>query len=73
MQGNNDAALGFYLKAIDALERDRRSLHDEGSRGTFAEDRINFYYAAVLQLLERRRFADAFEMWNARVRERSPI
>jgi CHAT domain-containing protein len=62
MQGNNDAALGFYVKAIDALERDRRSLRDERSRGTFAEDRINFYYSAVLQLLEHRRFADAFEM-----------
>lgn len=62
MQGNNDAALDFYVKAIEALERDRRSLRDERSRGTFAEDRINFYYSAVLQLLEHRRFADAFEM-----------
>ena len=62
MQGNNEAALGFYMKAIDTLDRDRRSLHDEASRGTFAEDRINFYYAAVLQLLERRRFSDAFEV-----------
>jgi CHAT domain-containing protein len=62
MQGNNDAALGLYVKAIDALERDRRSLRDERDRGTFAEDRINFYYSAVLQLLEHRRFAEAFEM-----------
>jgi CHAT domain-containing protein len=60
MQGNNDLALGHYLKSIDALERDRRSLRDEAGRGTFAADRINFYYAAVLQLLDRRRFADAF-------------
>ena len=62
MQGNNEAALGFYMKAIDTLDRDRRSLHDDASRGTFAEDRINFYYAAVLQLLERRRFSEAFEV-----------
>jgi CHAT domain-containing protein len=62
MQGNNDAALQFYLKSVDALERDRRSLRDESGRGTFAADRINFYYAAVLQLLDHRRFGDAFEM-----------
>jgi len=61
MQGNNDAALAFYVKAIDALERDRRSLQDERGRGTYAGDRINFYYAAILQQLDRRRYADAFE------------
>jgi CHAT domain-containing protein len=62
MQGNNDAALPFYLKAVDALERDRRALRDDRSRGTFLENRIEFYYAAVRQLLERRRYAEAFEM-----------
>jgi CHAT domain-containing protein/tetratricopeptide (TPR) repeat protein len=62
MQGNHDAALPFYLKAVDALERDRRALRDDRSRGTFLENRIEFYYAAVRQLLERRRYAEAFEM-----------
>ncbi|HEY7291941.1 MAG TPA: CHAT domain-containing protein [Vicinamibacterales bacterium] len=62
MRGDNDAALALYVKAVDMLERDRRSLHDERSRGTFAEDRINFYYAPILQLLDRRRFADAFDL-----------
>jgi CHAT domain-containing protein len=62
MQGNNDAALGFYLKAVEALDRDRRSLRDERGRGTFAEDRIDFYYHAVLQLLDKGRFPDAFEL-----------
>jgi CHAT domain-containing protein len=62
MRGNNDAALAFFLKAVDTLERDRRALRDERSRGTFLEDRIGFYYAPVQQLLERRRYADAFEL-----------
>lgn len=62
MQGDNDAALAFYLKAVDALERDRRALRDDRSRGTFLENRIEFYYATVRQLLERRRYAEAFEM-----------
>jgi len=62
MQGNHDAALAFFLKAVDTLERDRRALRDERSRGTFMEDRINFYYAPVQQLLEHRRYADAFEL-----------
>jgi CHAT domain-containing protein len=64
MRGDKDDALRAYLKAVDSLEHDRRSLHDERSRGTFAEDRINFYYYAALQLLERRRFADAFEVFE---------
>ncbi len=62
MRGNDDAALGHYLKAVGTLERDRRALRDERSRGTFLENRIEFYYAAVRQLLERRRYAEAFEM-----------
>jgi len=70
MQGNRDAALAYYLKAVDGLERDRRSLRDEASRGSFAADRINFYYAAVLQLLDHRRFADAFATFE-RARSRA--
>jgi CHAT domain-containing protein len=62
MRGNNDAALAEFLKAVDALERDRRTLRGERSRGTFLEDRINFYYAPVQQLLERRRYDQAFEL-----------
>jgi CHAT domain-containing protein/tetratricopeptide (TPR) repeat protein len=62
MQGNNDAALAFFLKAVESLEGDRRALRDERSRGTFLEDRIGFYYAPIQQLLERRRYADAFEL-----------
>jgi CHAT domain-containing protein len=64
LRGNNDTALAFFLKAVDTLEGDRRALRDERSRGTFLEDRINFYYAAVQQLLERRRYADAFELFE---------
>jgi len=62
MQGNNDAALAFFLRAVDTLERDRRALRDERSRGTFLEDRIGFYYAPIQQLLDRRRYAEAFEL-----------
>jgi CHAT domain-containing protein len=62
MQGRNDDALSWYRKAVDVLERDRRSLRDERSRGSFMEDRITIYYAAVLQLLQQRRHAEAFEM-----------
>ena len=61
-QGNHNAALASFLKAVDVLERDRRRLRDEASRGTFLQDKIGIYYAAVLELLERRRFAEAFEV-----------
>jgi CHAT domain-containing protein/tetratricopeptide (TPR) repeat protein len=62
MRGNNDAALAFFLKAVDTLERDRRALRDERSRGTFLEDRIEVYYAPIQQLLDRRRHDEAFEL-----------
>ena len=62
MQGNNDAALASFMRAVETLDRDRRALRDERSRGTFLEDRIGFYYAPILQFLERRRYAEAFEL-----------
>ena len=62
MQGANDAALRAYLKAVELLEVDRRRLRDDKSRGTFLEDKIEFYYTPILHLLERRRVAEAFEL-----------
>ena len=62
MQGTNDAALPAYLKAVELLEVDRRRLRDDKSRGTFLEDRIEVYYTPIRHLLERRRFAEAFEL-----------
>ena len=62
MQGANDAALPAYLKAVELLEADRRRLRDDKSRGTFLEDKIEFYYTPIRHLLERRRFAEAFEL-----------
>ncbi|MFQ5830850.1 MAG: hypothetical protein ACE5JD_17090, partial [Candidatus Methylomirabilia bacterium] len=62
MQGDNDEALASYLEAVNLLEVDRRNLRDEKSRGTFLEDKIEFYYTPILHLLERRRFSDAFEL-----------
>ena len=62
MQGQGDVALGFFLKAVETLESDRRTLRDERSRGAFLEDRIEIYYAPIRQLLDRRRYAEAFEL-----------
>jgi len=62
LRQNHDAALSHYLKAADLLDADRRSLRDERSRGT--ADKIYFYYAGVQQLLDHRRYADAFELFE---------
>ena len=62
MSGANDAALISYLKAVDRLDRDRRSLADDKSRGTFLENRIGIYYAPVLQLLEQHHYDAAFQL-----------
>jgi len=62
LRGKDDSALSTFLHAVDLLERDRRNLHDEQSRGTFLEDKIDFYYAPVLELLDRGRLPEAFRL-----------
>src|SRR5947199_4768122 len=58
-EGDADQALADYLKAVDALETDRRNLRDDQSREEFFNDKIAFYYPAISQLLQRKRFAEA--------------
>jgi CHAT domain-containing protein len=62
MKGDNDVALADFKKAVDLLERDRRRLRDEQSRGTFLEDKITVYYAPALLLLDLKRNAEAFDL-----------
>ena len=69
-QGDNEAALDFFLKAVDALEHERYALHDEQSRGTYLEDKTGIYYQAILQLLEQRRYPEAFDLFE-RARSRA--
>ncbi len=61
-KGESDAALSDYLKAIELLEAGRINLPDEKARSTFFDDKMVFYYAAIPELLERRRFAEAFQI-----------
>ena len=61
-RGEHDSALALFLDAVRLLERDRGRLRDERDRGTFFEDKVEFYHAAILELLERRRHAEAFEL-----------
>lgn len=60
--GQRDEAMQWYLRAADLLEQDRQLLHDERARGTYAEDKVEFYYSAMLQLLDRQRYSEAFEL-----------
>lgn len=60
--GKRDEAMQWYLRAADLLEQDRQLLHDERARGTYAEDKVEFYYSAMLQLLDRQRYREAFEL-----------
>jgi len=62
MQGRQDAALLSFLSAVASLEGDRRALNDERSRGALADDRAEFYYRAIEQLLERRKYPEAFQL-----------
>ncbi len=73
-KGDHEAALALFLEAVKILERDRGQLRDERDRGTFFEDKVEIYHAAILELLERRRHAEAFElMERARARVMSDL
>jgi CHAT domain-containing protein len=61
-EGDNKEALTFFLKAADALEKDRRTLTDEQSRSSFLGDKIDIYNHAILQLLEQRRYSEAYDI-----------
>ncbi len=61
-EGNNDAALENYRKAVKLLETDRRKLGDTQGSGSFLSDRIDIYYLAAQQYLDRKEYAIAFEM-----------
>jgi len=64
-----EAALDYYLQAAKLLDADSGSLRGETRLGTFLEDKIQIYYSPMLHLLERRRYAEAFDlMENSRSR-----
>ena len=64
MKGDNDAAVGAYLQADDLLEKDRRKLSDEQARGAFLEDKLTCYYQPALLLLDHKRYAEAFALFE---------
>jgi CHAT domain-containing protein len=63
-RGNNDAALAAYRQAVDLLEKDRRKLRDEQTRGIFLEDKTDYYNYPALLLLDRKHYAEAFTLFE---------
>ncbi len=61
-EGDNEAATDWYLKAVDALERDRRTVTDEAGRGGFIAPRVKIYESTALQLLQQKRYGEAYTM-----------
>ena len=70
MKGNNDEALAKYLQTVDLLEKDRGKLRDEQARGAFMEDKISYYYYPAQILLDRKRYSEAFALFE-RARSRA--
>ena len=69
-----DAALDYYLRAVKLLDSDSGSLQAEKSVGTFLEDKIQIYYKPMLHLLQRKRYAEAFDlMENSRTRSMAEL
>jgi CHAT domain-containing protein len=61
-EGNDDGALQNYLHAVRLLESDRRKLGDVQGSSSFLSGRIEIYYAAALQYLDRKQYGQAFEV-----------
>jgi CHAT domain-containing protein len=69
-----DQALQSYLAHVAKLESDRGRLYDPASKGTFFGDKMTYYYEAILQLLQRKRYSEAFDiMERSRSRGTSDI
>jgi CHAT domain-containing protein len=64
MKGDNTAALSAFLRADDLLEKDRRNLGDERARGAFMEDKLSCYYRPALILLDQKKYAEAFALFE---------
>jgi len=63
-KGDNDAALRAFRRSVELLEQDRRNLQEERERGAFLEDKMSYYYHAALLLLDRKRYGDAFGLFE---------
>jgi CHAT domain-containing protein len=61
-EGNDDGAFRNYLQAVKLLESDRRKVGDVEGSLSFMSDRIEIYYAAALQYLDRKQYPQAFEL-----------
>ena len=61
-QGERDDAVEWYLRAVELLEEDRGFLYDERARGAYIEDKVEFYYTAMLNLLQQGRTREAFNL-----------
>ena len=59
-KGDHAGALSSFMKGIAMLEQDRGRLQDD--KGTFVESKIRIYYEAILELLAKRRYDEAFEL-----------
>ena len=64
MKNDVNGSLTYDLQAVQLLEQDRRKLHDEQARSALMEDRIGFYYAPALILLQQKRYAEAFALFE---------
>jgi CHAT domain-containing protein len=62
LEGRNDAALQNYRKAVSYLEQDRRKLGGSRANGDPLGDRIEIYYDAAREFLERKEYPQAFQM-----------
>jgi len=71
-KGDNDSALAAFQQADDLLEKDRRKLGDEQARSAFLEDKIDCYYRPALLLLDRKRYPEAFLLFE-RSRSRAMV
>ncbi len=63
-KGNDEVALATFRHSLDLLEQDRRKLRDEQARLAFLEDRVSFYYHAALLLLDRKKYPEAFALFE---------
>jgi CHAT domain-containing protein len=63
-KGDLNTALAKFLQAVQLVEQDRRRLRDEKARSAFMEDKLGDYYSAAWILLQQKRYAEAFALYE---------
>ena len=71
-EGHVPQALALYRESAEIVRQERKTISDEVLRGSFLRDRLQLYERLVLNLLDRKEYAEAF-LWLEQSRSKAML